>query len=341
MKARPLNYGAIPAALAALLLLSSFSLAAQDDAQPASRAANAKPTPRTQAGHPDLTGFWFSGMGGLPDYGKAPVGNLGNLTRTADGSEFFDYGGSNGAGPAPDDQPLAVDRNPVPYKPEYIAKVKAIAATAYGGTTALDPQHDCKPHGVPRLGIQQVQIVENDQYIALLYEAAPGPIYRIIYTDGREHPKDLDTSYLGHSIGHWEGDTLVTDVVGLNDETWLGGATASIHSDKEHVTERWTRQGDELTYEATVEDPVMFSKPWVITPRHTKIAAEGDYVQPQMCLNNDKPHFIQPSATDQFKCNWCQKDADTVYGEGAEADNKARANANKRGAGGGDGGGGE
>ena len=64
----------------------------------------------------------------------------------------------------------------------------------------------------------------NPAGIAVMYENSPGPVYRVIYTDGRQHPKDLDTSYMGNSIGHWEGDTLVIDTVGLNDETWLGGA---------------------------------------------------------------------------------------------------------------------
>src|SRR5207237_306097 len=80
-------------------------------------------------------------------------------------------------------------------------------------------------------------------------------------------------------IGHWEGDTLVVDVVGLTDETWLGGGGAtgramytSIHSDQEHVIERWSRVGDVLSYEATVEDPVALEKPWVVTPRRVKHA---------------------------------------------------------------------
>ena len=92
----------------------------------------------------------------------------------------------------------------------------------------------------------------------ILYESNfVGQSFRVIYTDGRQHPKDLETSYLGHSIGHWEGDTLVVDVAGLSDETWLGGAQghtepglkagegnhqiverfALIHSDQEHVVE--------------------------------------------------------------------------------------------------------
>ena len=113
------------------------------------------------------------------------------------------------------------------------------------------------------------QIVETPQIITILFESSPYSTYRIIYMDGRQHPNDLDTSYMGHSIGHWEGDTLVVDVVGLNDETWLGGGftgfkNAKIHSDKEHVIERISRNGDVMTYEATVEDPVMFTKPWVV-----------------------------------------------------------------------------
>jgi hypothetical protein len=131
--------------------------------------------------------------------------------------------------------------------------------------------------------------------------------------DGRPHPADLDTSYMGHSIGHWEGDTLVVDVAGLSDETWLAGGFdrmkyANIHSDKEHVIERWTRKGNELTYEATVEDPVMFTKPWVITPRkvqhHGPSLTSSDGILEERCTVNDKNHFIKPSAADSPTCNY-------------------------------------
>ena len=64
---------------------------------------------------------------------------------------------------------------------------------------------------------------------------------------------------MGHSIGHWEGDTLVVDTVGLDETTWLQGPGASLHSDKEHVVERWTRKGNQVTVETTVEDPIMGS----------------------------------------------------------------------------------
>jgi hypothetical protein len=314
----------------------------------AQRNANAAaaPTPRAPDGHPDLTGFYVEGVAGVPNYGKAPTGDeAGGLVRAPDGSIFFDYAGAEGGAGHPDDylnqRPLT---NQAPYKPEYLAKVKEIAATMYGDhTTSLDPEHDCKPLGVPRSGIGHVQFVQNPKYIGMLYENAPGPVYRIIYTDGRPHPKDLDTSYFGHSIGHWDGDTLVVDTVGLNDDSWLpGGKLSTIHSDQEHVVERFTRKGDQLTYEATVEDPVMFTRPWVINPMRTRLAPADDYIQPETCMPNDKAHFIRETEADHYQCNFCIKDADTVYGQGAgDRDREYQENRAKnpnRGAGGGGGG---
>jgi hypothetical protein len=194
--------------------------------------------------------------------------------------------------------------NQPPYKPEYMGKVREIAKTEYGGTTPLDPQMDCRPMGVPRTGIGSMHVVQTADAIAILYESAPYSLYRIIYTDGRPHPKDLETSFMGDSVGHWEGDTLIVDVAGLNDETWLGGDVVgrakytSIHSDKEHVVERWTRKGDVLSYEATVEDPVMLSKPWVINVRKVKHAGPGEALTETICTANYKQHFVKPSPDD-------------------------------------------
>ncbi len=203
------------------------------------------------------------------------------------------------------------------YKPEYMAKVNEIAKTMYGDTTSLDPQMDCKPLGVPRSMLRgsgglygAFQIVQTPQVVAILFESSQGMDYRMIYTDGRGHPKDLDSSYMGDSIGHWEGDTLVVDVTGLNDETWLGGGQgapplAMIHSDQEHVIERYTRSGDILTYEATVEDPVMFTKPWVIIPRRTQHASADDRLLEMTCVANDKNHIIKPTKEDSYVCYFC------------------------------------
>jgi hypothetical protein len=311
------------AALAAALIFSHAVPSAAQNQNSAKLAPNSAVTPRLTNGHPDLSGFWGGGGGeegggGGEDAAPPPTGvnNFGNhdLTRTASGDILFLYLGSDGY-----EGPVPIGKNQPPYKPEYMAKVKQIADTKYGGTTALDPMQDCKPFGIPRASVGNMQIVQNPQFMAVLYEAAPGPVYRIIYTDGRKHPDDLDTSYFGNSIGHWEGDVLVVDTVGLNDETWLGGDTrgadrfTSIHSDKEHVLEHWTREGNRITYEATVDDPVMFTKPWVITPKHARLASSDDYIQPQMCVNNDKAHIIEPTATDQFKCIWCNPAS--LYGD--------------------------
>lgn len=295
---------------------------ASNPAAPQSQAAKnaaalAKPTPRTPDGHPDMSGFYNLGdiFAGDPVEEK-PGQHV--VIRSNDGSVFFDYGGAN-AGNAEEarvpqtqngkvsllDRTCAHCANP-PYKPEYLAKVKAIADAMHGDASPEDPQYECKPYGVPRGSLRggggyAMQIVQNKDVVAFLYEDRPGPYFRIIYLNG-EHPKDLDPSYFGHSIGHWEGDTLVVDVAGLNDETWLGSGTvgpklAMMHSDQLHVIERWTRMGDVLAYEATVEDPVMFTKPWVMTPRQTQIAAPGDYIRPTMCVPFDKNHLVKEDET--------------------------------------------
>jgi hypothetical protein len=302
------------------------------DATPAQRGAaaakaaaalrdsgQAKATPRTPDGHPDLSGFYNLG----DVYAGDPVDEKPGqhvVVRSADGSVFFDYGGANSGGSEQvgprvpqtvNGKTSLLDRTCVncvepPYKPEYMAKAKAIGDAMHGDAAPADPQYDCIPYGVPRGSLRggggyAMQIVQNKDVVAFLYEDRPGPYFRIIYLNG-EHPKDLDPSYYGHSIGHWEGDTLVVDVVGLNDETWLGSGTvgpklAMMHSDQLHVVERWTRVGDVLNYEATVEDPVMFTKPWVMTPRQTQIAKPGDYIRPTMCLPLDKSHLVKQDET--------------------------------------------
>jgi hypothetical protein len=314
MKYRLISYTVASTAMAGLLSLFLISTpptpAAAQARKPA--APDNTPVPRMSDGHPDFSGFYHGGTSGISEADEGEQ----VTTKTVNGSIFFDYGGANNGG-----NDTIAPGQPPPYKPEYMAKQKQIAATVYGWISRLDPVMDCKPQGVPRTGLgSATQIVQNPKVMTIMFEDAPGPVYRVIYTDGRQHPTDLDTSYMGHSIGHWEGDTLVVDTIGLNDETWLGlASTATIHSDKLHVIERFTRtSGKTLQLETTAEDPVMFTKPWVLPVRRTVIGPADDYIQPQACNTNDKAHIIEPSDKDRFLCNWCQKDPDAVYGEGAK-----------------------
>jgi len=125
-----------------------------------------------------------------------------------------------------------------------------------------DPMARCFISGVPRITTRPLpfQIIQMKDQVLILYEAHHA--FRIIPTDGRKHPDDLEPSFLGDSVGHWEGDTLVVDVVGFNMKTWLAGV-GTIHSEKLHVVERYTRDSvDTVRYDVTMEDPEFFTKPW-------------------------------------------------------------------------------
>lgn len=126
----------------------------------------------------------------------------------------------------------------------------------YGG----DLGEHCLPPGVPAATGQPypMQIVQTPNLVVILYEAYH--LFRVIPTDGRPHPADLDPTWMGNSVGHWEGDTLVVDVTGFNDKTAVGEYR---HTTAYHVVERYRRTAyDQIAYEATVEDPNVFAAPW-------------------------------------------------------------------------------
>jgi hypothetical protein len=152
------------------------------------------------------------------------------------------------------------------YKPEHWDKVQELDMW----TNKYDPVMTCQPLGVPREGPPR-RIYQSDKDVTLLYfggDAGGGyGEYRVIPTDGRKHdPNKLETTYLGYAVGRWEGDTLVLDSIQFNDFTWLGRG-GFFHSDEMHVIERFTRQGDALLYDVTVEDPQVLAEPWVIPTR--------------------------------------------------------------------------
>ena len=130
-----------------------------------------------------------------------------------------------------------------------------------------DPEGFCLPPGGPRaFGTPYpAEIIQNRDRIIIIFEGG-GHVWREIHLDGRPHPKGdaLNPTYFGHSVGHWENDTLVVDTVGYNEKTWLD-YSGHMHTDQLHTLERITRPDrDTLHYEVTITDPGAYSAPWTI-----------------------------------------------------------------------------
>jgi hypothetical protein len=233
------------------------------------KALAAKPTPRLADGHPDLNGIWYQ-----------PLLFLGAGEKQGDTLKYV---------PKANPAFVAAIKAPPPqyapsYKPELLAKVQEYNTQQ----VKLDPGFFCKPPGVPRIGPPQ-KIIQTPTEAVFLYSDLAGNFWRIVPTDGRPHRTDADTSYFGDSVGHWEGDTLVVDVNNFNDDTWLGD-NGLFHSDALHVTERLTRKGDTILYEAIVDDPKVFTKPWTMKPHIlTPIKEPLDEAPP--CVEQDAPNM--------------------------------------------------
>jgi len=228
------------------------------------------PVPRGPDRKPDLTGVW---QGGSTLRGSWEETNAG-----------FGVGGSGKNTDAPvvlssNDRPAG--REGAPYQ-EWAAK-KVLEAFNRRGID--DPTSRCLPAGVPRsvmLGLFPQKIVQTPKEIVVLYEYMN--MFRVITLNGK-HPDDLLPSYMGDSVGHWEGDTLVVDVVGFNDKTWLAG-TGTFHSEELHITERYTRvDKDQINYEATMVDPKVLTKPWTL--ESTIMLREGTRLEEYICAENN------------------------------------------------------
>ena len=225
-------------AVAAITVALASVMSAPSMAQRGARPSGTKPIPRASDGKPDLSGVWITGALQLL-IGEEEAAAI----RQADAA----------AGR------VIPRRDPPPYTPAAEAKRREYVARR----GIDDPMARCLISGVPRITTRPLpfEIVQLPGRVIILYEAHHA--FRIIPTDGRPHPGDLEPSYLGDSVGHWEGDTLVVDVTQFNTNTWLAGV-GTIHSEKLHVTERYTRDTpDTIVYDVTIEDPVVFTKPWL------------------------------------------------------------------------------
>ena len=150
-----------------------------------------------------------------------------------------------------------------PYRADYEARYES-TLKATGEGRASDPTAGCLPPGFPRImgTPYPLEFIVQADKVTILFEAYSQ--VRRIYTDGRKHPDDLDPSYNGHSIGHWEGDTLVVDTVGLRGDT-VFDVSGAPHSDAMHVVEHIRRASPEsIEDRILIEDPKALTKPWSV-----------------------------------------------------------------------------
>lgn len=154
------------------------------------------------------------------------------------------------------------------------------------------PGARCLTRGITAAGaLFPYEIVQTPRRLVMIFEDDI-PSHRTVYLDGRRHPKDPNPNWMGHSIGQWEGDTLVVDTVGFNDKTWLDNV-GHPHTEMLHVTERMRRPDlGHLEIEFTIEDPGAYAKPWIIkrVADLNTVDEIGEYV----CAEGERdvPHMV-------------------------------------------------
>jgi hypothetical protein len=230
--------------------------------------ADNQPTPRRPDGHPDLTGNWQSSGFFNWRYGFRRCGptQAADCSPTINQTMDYEFEAPSRFGP---NRPL--------YKPEHWDKVQNLDMW----TNKDDPVMTCQPLGIPRHGAP-ARITQTDRDVIFLYRAGVDGgggygEYRVVPTDGRarDPKREVETTFYGYTIGHWAADTLVLDSVSFVDTTWLARG-GFFHSDQMHVVEKFTRQGNQILYEVSVEDPEVLAEPWVMTPRVMRLIPNAD-----------------------------------------------------------------
>jgi hypothetical protein len=261
--------------LVAALLIAAFAVTLS--AQEAAKAEPPKPTPRAADGHPDLSGVWIAGNRGIrPATENASIKVVLPLAGVdQDKDNVF------AALDRISVTERAKDTNKPQYKPELLAKVKDLEVRQ----SQEDPAFYCKPAGVPRMG-PPAQIIQLPDKLMFLYATN---LFRLVPINA-PHRTDIDTSYMGDSVAKWDGETLVVDVNNLNDDTWLG-PDGYFHTEALHVVERFTRTGDTMRYDVTVEDPNVLSRPWTMNPRTLRLGNRALEEGPP-CVEKDADHLV-------------------------------------------------
>ncbi len=223
----------------------------------------ARPTPRMPDGHPDLgngKGSWNPGI----------IANLAGAGLQGDSRSPVDH---------------KVD---VPFQPW----AKAYYEKQVANLSKDDPEARCLPPGIPRMNATPFpfQIYQLPDRVIFLYEGGTH-IWRVVPLN-QKHSPDPNPTFMGEAVGHWEGDTLVIDIVGFNDRTWLD-QDGHPHTDALHIVERYTRT-DERTmhYEVLVDDPKAYTKPW--SSSYSIPWAPGAELMEYICNENnaDLDHLV-------------------------------------------------
>jgi hypothetical protein len=273
-----MKHSMITAAIASTLVWS----AAAQTAPPAAAAAPAR-APRTADGHPDFSGVWWHGQ----DIGGRPAGGAA-------------AGGGRGAGRGPGRGPA-----PVTFSSLYNSAAQAKAKTMGDKD---DPSLDCTSTAFGTLNVSLFdvgavgQIVQTPKFLIMLTETYNG--FQIIPIDGRPHRDNVPPSNRGDAVGHWDGDTLVVDKTNFNDTSWISAeGRISFHSDAMHVVERYRRvDANTLEIEATVEDPQVLTKPWIV-PKQTLHLAPFDQIMELGCSSSEVKALIDAAAEQSSKKN--------------------------------------
>ena len=240
-------------------------------------------TPRDANGHPVLGGIW---VGTRRRDAPSGLDAAGSVSRTLN---------SRGGSPVNFERDSGIRQRVYPretkpwYKPQHWERVKFNDVHGHSALAA-DPAFQCLPEGVPRIGLPQ-EILQTDTQLVFLY----GLHTRRIYIDGRPHPpvEQWLGTWFGHSVGHWEGDTMVVSTVDFNGLEWIGWPGWFTSPDKE-VTERITRVGNTLTLQATVEDDFLFMQPWTTATQTRQLNTDplAEIEEPLPCVERDLEHMV-------------------------------------------------
>jgi Carboxypeptidase regulatory-like domain len=179
-----------------------------------------------------------------------------------------------------------------PGTPEPLAWAQKLFEERLANNAKDAPGAHCLTRGITAAGaLFPYELVQTPTRLVMLFEDDV-PSHRTVYLDGRPHPKDPNPNWMGHSIGHWDGDTLVVDTVGFNDKTWLDNQ-GHPHTEMLHVVERIRRpDAGHLEIEFTVEDPAAYRKPWIIR-RVADLYRDGE-IGEYVCAEGerDAPHMV-------------------------------------------------